>query len=360
MEKSRLEAGEVILVRSGVNAGDCAVVPESLAGSYAAYDLILHFKDNVLPAYVISFLYTHPGKIQIALLSGRAAQPHLNAEEIASIQIPLPPLATQRALVAEMQAAREARKQKLAQADALLAGLDAYLLEQLGIAPPQEDKRRVFAVRLEDVRGTSRLNSDYFHPERVLAIRAMQEKQEGLRVERLADIADFVRDLATVTVEAKYIGLASVQSNTGELVETVEEEAEGACLRYAENDVLFARLRPYLNKVHRAEKNGTCSTEFHVIRIRDDGNVLPDYLAAILRSSLILVQTRHMMTGNTHPRLTNDDVVNLVIPIPDLRVQQTIAAEVKRRREQARQLRAQAAAEWDAAKVRFEEKLLGG
>jgi len=310
--------------------------------------------------YLLNVLLSQLVLRQFLQRSSGGNYPAITPDQLDKVLIPILPLHVQRALVAEMQAARETRKQKLAQADALLAGLDAYLLAQLGIAPPQEDKRQVFAVRLGDVRGTSRLNSDYFHPERVIAIRAMQEKKGGLRAERLTDIADFVRDLATVTAEEKYIGLASVQSNTGELIESVEEEAEGACLRYVENDVLFARLRPYLNKVHRAEKDGTCSTEFHVIRIRNDGNVLPDYLATILRSSLILVQTRHMMTGNTHPRLTNDDVVNLVIPIPDLRVQQTITAEVNRRREQARQLRAQAAAEWDAAKARFEEKLLGG
>jgi restriction endonuclease S subunit len=285
--------------------------------------------------------------------------PRILREDFKEILIPLPPFANQRALVAEMQAARASRQQKLAQADALLAGLDAYLLEQLGITPPQEDKRQVYAVRFGDIRATQRLNAEYFHPERILAIRAMRDRQAGLRAERLADIADFVRDLAKVSAEDDYVGLANVQSNTGELVESNDKDGEDACLRFAQGDVLFARLRPYLNKVHRAEKDGVCSTEFHIIRVRPENKILPDYLATILRSSLILVQTRHMMTGNTHPRLTNDDVVNLVVPIPDNDVQKVIVAEVNHCRETARQLRAQAAAEWDAAKARFEKKLLG-
>ena len=61
-----------------------------------------------------------------------------------------------------------------------------------------------------------------------------------------------------------------------------------------------------------------------------------------------------MMTGNTHPRLANEDVTNLVIPIPPLDVQQLIAAEVKARRERAQTLRAEAEATWDEAKARFE------
>ena len=54
-----------------------------------------------------------------------------------------------------------------------------------------------------------------------------------------------------------------------------------------------------------------------------------------------------------------DDVVNLVVPIPDMTVQMAIAAEVQRRRELARRLRAEAEAGWSEAKRWFEEQLLG-
>ena len=98
------------------------------------------------------------------------------------------------------------------------------------------------------------------------------------------------------------------------------------------DDVLFARLRPYLNKVYCAEMSGCCSTEFHVLQVIDCEALLPEYLAAVLRSSLTLAQTTHMMTGNTHPRLTNDDVANLTVPIPPPGVQQPIATEIQYRR----------------------------
>ena len=160
-----------------------------------------------------------------------------------------------------------------------------------------------------------------------------------------------------------YLGLANVQSNTGEWVESTEEDGKGLCYQYAKGDVLFARLRPYLNKVYRAEADGVCSTEFHVIRIRRDTKgrllLMPDYLAAVMRSSLVLAQTRHMMTGNTHPRLANDDVINLVVPVPDGTVQEKIAAEVVRRRERARQLREDARTLWAIARRHFEDELLG-
>jgi hypothetical protein len=45
-----------------------------------------------------------------------------------------------------MDAARGARRAKLAQADALLAGFDGVLLDTLGLIPPPKDGRKVFAV----------------------------------------------------------------------------------------------------------------------------------------------------------------------------------------------------------------------
>ncbi len=141
-----------------------------------------------------------------------------------------------------------------------------------------------------------------------------------------------------------------------------EEDGEGTVFEYLRDDVLFARLRPYLNKVYRAEHDGVCSTEFHVMRIPGTKNekptILSDYLACVLRSSIILAQTPHMMTGNTHPRLTNEDVVNLVIPIPDSEVQNRIAVEAGRRRETARRLRGQAHDFWEKAKTDFVAALL--
>jgi restriction endonuclease S subunit len=96
------------------------------------------------------------------------------------------------------------------------------------------------------------------------------------------------------------------------------------------------------------------------MRTKNDKELNADYLAVILRSSIILAQTKHMMTGNTHPRLTNEDVVNLVIPIPSIAIQETIADEIKKRKAESRRLKSEAESEWQAAKDWFETQLLTG
>ena len=361
-EHERLAASQVapgdLLVTITGRLGTASLYEHSVPANLSAHVALCRAKPQHELLYLKHYLASRFGAASLTTAQIGSTHPHINVRRLAELPIPLPPQPQQHRLAATMEAARVARRAKLAEADVLLAGLDGFLLNTLGLTPPSMDDRRVFAVRRTEVQRQGRINSDYFHPERILALRAMDSARDHLDCRRLEDVVDFIRDQIK-TPGPNYLSLAHVQSHTGELVET-NEEAAGACSMFKRDDVLFARLRPYLNKVYRAEMDGCCSPEFHVLRVGDVEALRPDYLAAILRSSLILAQTRHMMTGNTHPRLTNDDVVNLVIPIPKSPLQERVAAEARRCRQEARRLRNEAEADWQAAKRWFEEQLLGG
>src|SRR5574341_1347298 len=361
-ERYRLEPDDILFNRTNSKelVGKCAVFREEGHWVFASYLIRISLdQTKASPDFVALFLNTRAGRAQIDRLSRQIiGMSNINAQEIRELQIPLPPLDIQSELVTHMQAAHESRRAKLAEADNLLMGIDSFLLNFLNLTPTSFTRSTSFAVSVREVRKNNRLNPDYFHPERINAISLMENSL--LPVKRLAEIVRFARDSVTSgNSEALYLGLAGVASHTGELTEVDSNDVEGQAFMYQKNDVLFARLRPYLNKVYYAESDGICSTEFHVLRVHSVEGVLPDYLAIVLRSPLILTQTKHMMTGNTHPRLANDDVVNLVIPIPDLNIQREIVSEFLRRRTEARRLRAEADAEWAAAKEEFEHQLLG-
>ena len=296
------------------------------------------------------------GSDQMLMRSSGGNYPAITKDELSHILVPCVSLERQRHLVATMDAALVERKAKLAEAEALLAEVDDFLLDILGLVLPQADGRRVFAISPANLHGQVRLNSEYYHPERIAALRSLDTTEARINVAPLAQIVSFVRQQLKAPT-GTYLGLAHVQRHTGELTDATDT-ASGNCFAYQSGDVLFSRLRPYLNKVYLAETDGSCSTEFHVLRIADTDGVFPDYLAAILRSKVILAQTIHMATGNTHPRLTNEDVANLMVPVPDPELQQVIADEIYRRRQEGRRLRAGAEAGWQAAKHWFEEQLL--
>ncbi|MCK4576335.1 restriction endonuclease subunit S [candidate division WOR-3 bacterium] len=90
IEKCKVSFGDLIIVRSGVNAGDCALIPQEYDGAYAAYDLIveLPYHSAVFYNHLINSIY---GKTVIAPMKRRAGQPHLNAEQIGSLNFINPP-----------------------------------------------------------------------------------------------------------------------------------------------------------------------------------------------------------------------------------------------------------------------------
>lgn len=358
LSRSQLESGDVLLTITG-RVGSAAVVREEhLPANINQHIARLRVdRERCRPEFLSEWLNCPAGlDLSNRGVSG-GTRIALDYSAVRSIPIPLPDLVEQDRLVAAMDAARGERREKLTAADSLLAGLDDFVLGELGIARPAAEGRRVFGVRLGQVARPGQINADYYHPERVGVLQSLGKVADNLEVASLSQVVSFERNQLKTPVE-NYLSLAHIQSNTGELT-AAEDTAEGNCFVYQPDDVLFARLRPYLNKVYRAEQAGCCTVEFHVLRVIDRNYLLPEYLAAILRSRLVLAQTVHMMTGNTHPRISNDEVVNLRIPIPDMGTQETIANEVIRRREEARRLRAEAESGWQAAREWFEGEVLG-
>jgi type I restriction enzyme, S subunit len=86
-----LKTGEIIVVRSGAYTGDSAIVPAELEGCIAGYDMVVTVKRASAHFVAYCLLSRYVLESQILLLTLRAAQPHLNAEELGSVLLVLPP-----------------------------------------------------------------------------------------------------------------------------------------------------------------------------------------------------------------------------------------------------------------------------
>ncbi len=87
LEKCKLLGGEIIIVRSGVNAGDTCVVTPEYSGQYAGYDMILVLNDSLNPVFLNTLINTTYMEKVVKPMTRRAAQPHLNSEQTQSFPI---------------------------------------------------------------------------------------------------------------------------------------------------------------------------------------------------------------------------------------------------------------------------------
>lgn len=177
-------------------------------------------------------------------------------------------------------------------------------------------KAEIFTIKSNEIVGR-------FDPQAYsFEIKKAKEKTESISfpLQKLKEVAIFRKEIVEKSDEV-YIGLKNIESKTGIYIKNNEKEIFSTASKFYKNDVIFPKLRPYLNKVHYAIFDGICSTEFYVLNSKKVNN---KFLFIFLNSDIILNQTKNLMTGNTLPRLQTKDVENLKIPIPPLEIQEKI------------------------------------
>ena len=96
IEKCRLNGNEIIIVRSGANTGDTCVVTDEYRDQYAGYDIIVTLNlDIANPVFFNELMNTHYMQAIIKPLTVRAAQPHINSEQVQNLPMLVVPLQEQ-------------------------------------------------------------------------------------------------------------------------------------------------------------------------------------------------------------------------------------------------------------------------
>lgn len=137
-----------------------------------------------------------------------------------------------------------------------------------------------------------------------------------------------IAPLASPQIAFNYVGLEHIESNTGQLLarpRTLGSDIKSTKNSFKPNEILYGKLRPYLNKVHLAKTHGVCSTDIFVLRPRSNV-VSPAYVAYCLRSQNIVTQATNAMTGANLPRISQSAFQALPIPVPPLADQDRIVA----------------------------------
>jgi type I restriction enzyme S subunit len=92
-------------------------------------------------------------------------------------------------------------------------------------------------------------------------------------------------------------------------------------------DILYGKLRPYLNKVLVADEAGICTTE--IVPFRCYGPCIPQYVLAALQGPSFLQYVVGKSYGMKMPRLGTDDARSALIPLPPFLEQSRIVARVE-------------------------------
>jgi len=123
--------------------------------------------------------------------------------------------------------------------------------------------------------------------------------------------------------------LEDVEKDTGRLVARVrasERTSQSTKSEFKINDILYGKLRPYLNKVLVADEQGYSTTE--IVAIRPYIPLCSKYCVLALRRPDFLDYVTRLGQGTKMPRLRTEDAKVAPFPLPPLAEQHRIVAKV--------------------------------
>lgn len=365
--KTHLKVGDLIMSVRG-EVGKVGIIDDrfnnggNINANTIRISLSIHYKSHkVNQRFIWLALNSQICQKQIYRILSGGVQNTITAPEILSILIPYPK--NQNGLVQKMDAARARRREKLAQANELLASLDQYLLDTLGIKAPPEDMRSVFSVLHK--KSLFRLDP-YFHSPKFIQLNRILSLCNCVELSNIVELSiETWNPALQEEFTFKYIEISGVDLKTGiasynEILTT--EAPSRARMKLTKNDIIVSLTRPHhgaVAKINDELKDCIASTGFAIIRNVNEKLIIRDYLWCILRSKLCLKQMLQRSSGGNYPAITESELLKITVPCPELNIQKKIVNEVLMRQQEARRLRAEAETEWDAAKRWFEEQLLG-
>ena len=266
LKRSQVSGGDLLVKITGVGRmAVSSVAPHGFEGNINQHIVVIKAADHQNSEFLAAFLNSDVGEKLSSRRSTGGTRPALDYRALKSIPIIYKPQ-----IVATMESAYAQKRQKEQEAAALLDSIDDYVLAELEIEIPTVEEKKCFVVYAGEVEG--RVDPSAYRLLKTSSVDAI--KSSKYKSVRLKDIVAFRKEIITDSFELPYVGLENIESNTGFYVPSVEEkESFNSALKFESGDVLFPKLRPYLNKVYFAKLNGICSTEFHVLTSNNLNNL---------------------------------------------------------------------------------------
>lgn len=303
-KKYAVYGGDILIARSGATAGKSLLVkPQDSPAVFAGY--LIRFRADpgkVMPEFLGAFLQGNAYWTQIEATKRVAAQPNVNAQELAQLRIPLPPLDEQRRIVDILNHAasiRRLRDEAKAKAREIIPALFVEMFGDPATNPKGWEVRTVGDVLSAADYGTSQKATD---------------APPGIPVLRMGNVS----------------ASGKLQLDNLKYIDMDEEEASK--LRLQSGDILFNRT----NSKDLVGKTGLWDGRFdaiaasYFIRLRTKPSVMsPTYFWAFFNGKFMkrrLFETARGAIGQSN--INTKELRAFAIAVPPLPLQQEFAERV--------------------------------
>ena len=126
--------------------------------------------------------------------------------------------------------------------------------------------------------------------------------------------------------EKKYVGLEHIEKDTGNISFALADEVKSTKSVFKCGDILYGKLRPYLNKHGIVDFNGVCSTDILVFNAIKGDNRLYDFYFSLPHFIEYAVSNSK---GINLPRVSEKVILEIPFPMPPQGEQSRIVARIE-------------------------------
>lgn len=203
---------------------------------------------------------------------------------------------------------------------------------------PQDPEDEPASVLLERIRAEKQalIKAGKLKKDKPLAEIAEEEKPfelpDSWEWARLGEITNFGTTTKAEKIEDDVwvLDLEDIEKETSKIrqrVKYADRRSLSDKNAFEVGDVLYGKLRPYLNKVVVADQPGVCTTE--ILPLRCHGPYSPHYFRLVLSSPHFLSYVNSKSYGMKMPRLGTEDGRKALVPLAPLAEQSRIVARVE-------------------------------
>ena len=147
---------------------------------------------------------------------------------------------------------------------------------------------------------------------------------------RLCDIAPIIQGDVPKADQYWLLNLDMVESNTGRIIDYLyckEEDIGSSTIKFDTRNVLYSKLRPYLNKVVIPQKPGYATSEMLPL-CPNQSIISREYLTYYLRSPSFVSFINEKTIGAKMPRANSADLKSYLLECPSIKEQQNITLQL--------------------------------
>lgn len=150
---------------------------------------------------------------------------------------------------------------------------------------------------------------------------------KGWKTEQMGEVAPAVNYKGKFDDKIWLLNLDMVEAQTGRVIDYLfvsEEEVGNSTCTFDTSNVLYSKLRPYLNKVVIPDRCGYATSELVPLKPVST-KINREYLAFMLRSDEFVNMINEKVAGAKMPRVSMGDFRKFDVPVPPIELQNQFA-----------------------------------